>query len=124
MSDHPYQGAAASRSRTFAADTAHGSRARSLGVAPRLNGTATGTVRANPTLRDLRERAVAVLLRSIGHVKPEALAAGCNATRTLVVRWLDTRFVDRRPAPLAWLLALDDGDFEAVVAELRKERAR
>lgn len=99
--------------------TAQVPRARTLGV---WLGSARSVVRSNPTVHGFRERAAAALERALGSVKLDALAAGMNATRTLVARWLDPAQVDRRPAPLALLLSLDDGDFEAVVAELRRER--
>lgn len=81
-------------------------------------------MRSNATLHDFRERMVDVLDRALTRKNPTGLAASLNVARTLVVRWLDKRFVDRRPAPMAWLLAMDDDEFEAVVAELRRERGR
>lgn len=114
--------AAAKRSETPVA--AQAPRARALGVnAARAIGSARSVVRANPTLREMRTDAANALRVALERTKPESLAAGLNATRTLVVRWLDATWVDRRPAPLALLLALDDADFDAVVTELRKARA-
>jgi len=106
-------------------NTAHLSRAKALGVSPRMLGNAASSaVRTNDTLRVFRERMVDVLDRALTQKNPTGLAASINVARTLVVRWLDPRFVDRRPAPMAWLLAMDDDEFEAVVRELRAERIK
>lgn len=89
-----------------------------------LGKAAASAVRANPTLCAFRERMVDVLGRALTSKNPTGLAASINVARTLVVRWMDKKYVDRRPAPMAWLLAMDDDEFEAVVRELRAERAR
>lgn len=108
-----------------AQNTVQASRAKTLGVSPRMLGkSASSAVRSNETLRGFRERMVDVLERALTTKNPTGLAASINVARTLVVRWLDKSFVDRRPAPMAWLLAMDADEFEAVVTELRAERAR
>lgn len=77
----------------------------------------------NPLMHARRERVAAVLRRLFGDQKQIAMAACFGVSRTLALRWLDQGAVDRNPAPLALLLAVDDESFEVMVSALRDERA-
>ncbi len=78
---------------------------------------------ANPAMHARRHRVVALLRDLFGDEKQIAVAAVFGVSRTLALRWMDADAVDRNPAPLALLYAVDEQTFEAIVAALRSDRA-
>jgi hypothetical protein len=78
---------------------------------------------ANPVLQIRRERVAVMLTALFGDVKQIAIAAEFGVSRTLALRWMNIAAVDKNPAPLALLLALDEESFERAVDALRAERA-
>ncbi len=77
---------------------------------------------ANPVLHARRLRVCALLRRLYGEDKQVALAAKFGVSRTLAMRWLEDAMVDKNPAPLAILYAVDEESFEEIVRALRTDR--
>lgn len=78
---------------------------------------------ANPAMHVRRLRVAALLHSLFGEEKQVALAAIFGVSRTLALRWLDAEMVDKNPAPLALLHAVDEETFERIVDALRRDRA-
>ena len=93
-------------------DTAH----------PRTSSRAKALPLGNPLMRLRRIRAVRTLATILEGEKEIVRACMLGVSRALVAKWLSKDAVDRNPAPLALLWALDDETFDRFVDAVRADR--
>jgi hypothetical protein len=121
---HPLQSSARAHSCPQHSATAQASSERVAGCQPpQARAKHLRLSHANPVLQLRRERVAVMLGEVFGDVKQIAIAAEFGVSRALAMRWMDIEAVDKNPAPLALLIALDEESFERVVEALRAERA-
>ena len=80
------------------------------------------TARSNSVLCRARAEVAAILRDALSTTKQLAVAAGLAVHPSLVSLWCMPAQSDRKPAPLALLLVLDDDAFEATIAGVRAAR--